>query len=665
MFQRTSPVDAQAYAINFEMRLPHTWNGRFFYQANGGLDGNVNPAVGNFGGGPLTNALHQGFAVISSDAGHTAAQNPPFGIDPQARLDYGYQAVGKLTPMAKSVIQTAYGKGPDRSYIGGCSNGGRHVFVAAARYADQYDGFLAGAPGYNLPKAAIANIFGAQRYATVATGDPATPAGLETAFTAAERRVLADAVLAKCDALDGLADGLVQDTEACRSAFSLQNDVATCAAARDGTCLSAAQKTAIAPIFSGAVTQSNAPIYASFPYDSGIAGSGIPLWEFTAPLNLDSGSVGIVFKVPPESPAFNGPAFSLSANLDTLLAQINATDSTYTESGMSFATPPNPTNLSTLRNRGAKMLVYHGVSDPIFSVDDTKGWYEGLRATHGGDASNFARFYRVPGMGHCSGGPAPDQFDMITPLVNWVEQGQAPQAIVASARGPGNVAALNADVPAGWSPSPHPAAVPVPAGGALQRQRGRRSRDELHVPLKGFSDPPVRGAAAAADLRVLPRYNASTNSARWASTARWLIDPLSVTSPLSIDGGSTSGSARATRVALPVPACHNRSTIAWKNARTRGWFSVVCASVSAGRPASFRHSSNRGNSNTPISDRFSPVTTTSWMHGLPSAMTLARSGPTLTNVPVSSLKSSAIRPSKSSPSFGSCGSTQRTASPVR
>ena len=228
MHQRTSPVDAQAYAINFEMRLPLTWNGRFFYQANGGLDGNVNPAVGNFGGGPLTNALHQGFAVISSDAGHTAAQNPSFGIDPQARLDYGYQAVGELTPMAKSVIQTAYGKGPDRSYIGGCSNGGRHVFVAAARYADQYDGFLAGAPGYNLPKAAIANIFGAQRYASVATGDPATPAGLETGFTAAERRVLADAVLAKCDALDGVADGLVQDTEACRSAFNFQNDVPTC-----------------------------------------------------------------------------------------------------------------------------------------------------------------------------------------------------------------------------------------------------------------------------------------------------------------------------------------------------------------------------------------------------------------------------------------------------
>src|SRR5664279_799275 len=150
MFQRTSTVDGNSYAIGFEMRLPNAWNGRFFYQANGGTDGSVVTATGGVSGGPaLTNALALGFAVISSDAGHSAAQNPTFGIDPQARLDYGYQAVGKLTPMAKAVIQTAYGKGPDRSYIGGCSNGGRHTLVATTRYADQYDGLLAGAPGYN------------------------------------------------------------------------------------------------------------------------------------------------------------------------------------------------------------------------------------------------------------------------------------------------------------------------------------------------------------------------------------------------------------------------------------------------------------------------------------------------------------------------------------
>ena len=179
-------------------------------------------ATGSFGGGPLTSALLQGFAVLSSDAGHTLAQGgPAFGLDPQARLDYGYQAVGALTPMAKQLIAAAYGKAPDRSYFGGCSNGGRHTLIAAARYANDYDGYLAGAPGYRLPLAALANIFGAQRYATVATADPSTPAGLETAFTAAERKTVADAVLARCDALDGAADGLVQDTRACQKALQL------------------------------------------------------------------------------------------------------------------------------------------------------------------------------------------------------------------------------------------------------------------------------------------------------------------------------------------------------------------------------------------------------------------------------------------------------------
>jgi len=451
MNQRVSAVDGNSYAIGFEMRLPVAWNGRFFYQANGGIDGSVVTATGAVnGGGGLTNALNMGFAVISSDAGHAGSLGPAFGIDPQARLDYGYQAAATLTPMAKSAIATAYGKGPDRSYFGGCSNGGRHTFIAAARMPGEYDGYLAGAPGYRLPLAAIANIFGAQRYASVATN----PADISTGFTTAERGVVANAVLAKCDALDGATDGLVQDTAACQKAFSLDRDVPTCSGARDGTCLSAAQKTAIAPIFSGAVDGTGKSFYSSFPYDSGLATGGVAFWEFTAPLVLDSGGVAMIWGVPPTNPAgFNGPAFALTGNIDAMLASVAATNATYTEAALSFMLPPDPTNLARLRDRGAKMLVYHGVSDTIFSPDDTANWYDGLTKNNGGDASNFARFYRVPGMNHCSGGPATDQFDMLTPLVNWVEKGQAPDSLVASARGAGNAGGVNADVPAAWSPS--------------------------------------------------------------------------------------------------------------------------------------------------------------------------------------------------------------------
>jgi len=459
MNRRTSAVDGKSYAIMFQMRLPVDWNGRYYYQGNGGIDGAVVAAAGTTGGGPLTGALAQGFAVMSSDAGHNNATvgGSAFGLDPVARLDYGYQASAKLMPTAKEVIRLAYGKGPDRSYIGGCSNGGRHALVAAARYGDQYDGFLIGAPGYNLPKAAVASIYGGQRYLSV-SDNPATltAANLATAWTPAERALVSAAVVAQCDALDGATDGLVQDTAACQAKFNLQTHVPTCTGARNGSCLTSAQKAVIADIFAGPKTSAGAAVYNSFPFDSGHGAGGIPFWEFTAPVALDSGAVGQIFKVPPlsgSSTAAELATFALTTSIDTMVQQINATSAVYTESAMAFMTPPNPTELGTVRNRGGKVLAYHGVSDPIFSVHDTIDWYKGLRNNHGGDASDYARLYNVPGMGHCSGGPATDQFDLLSKLVAWVEKGEVPQRITATARGAGNAGGVNADLPSSWSAS--------------------------------------------------------------------------------------------------------------------------------------------------------------------------------------------------------------------
>lgn len=449
MLPRTSPVDGKAYAIGFQMRLPLEWNGRYFYQANGGIDGNVAKALGPVGGGgPVDNALRMGFAVISSDAGHPGSYGPFFGLDPQARLDYGYQAAAKLTPMAKSVIQTAYGKGPDRSYFGGCSNGGRHTMVASVRLAEQYDGFLVGDPGFRLPLAAIANMRGAQVYASLATD----PGDIGTGFTREERLLVSNAVLAKCDALDGVKDGMVQDGAACQAAFDLDRDVPTCTGARDNTCLTTAQKAGIGELFAGAKTSAGTKFYASFPWDTGLYTDGWgPQWKFGAPFLLDSGGVAFIWGVPPENPAgFDGRSYVLGGNVDTWLAKVNATDATYTESAMSFMTPPDASNLGVMQGRGARMLVYHGTADPIFSSDDTLAWYKSVLARNR-NAANFTRYYPVPGMNHCGGGPATDQFDMLTPLVRWVEHGVAPEAIVASARGAGNAGGVNADVPAGWA----------------------------------------------------------------------------------------------------------------------------------------------------------------------------------------------------------------------
>ncbi len=470
MHERVSTVDGQNYAVGFEMRLPRDWNGRFFYQANGGLDGVVSTAVGALGGGPLGNALQMGFAVLSSDAGHAGSLGPFFGLDPQARLDYGYQAVGKLTPMARSALQTAYGKGPDRSYLGGCSNGGRHAMVAASRYADQYDGIIAGNPGTRLPLAAIANIAGAQGYAKLAT----TPSDLGTGFTQAERRLVSQAVLARCDALDGATDGMVQAGAACQASFDLARDVPTCGGARDGSCLSAEQKSTIAGLFKGATTSGGSRIYSSFPYDAGLDTAGWAGWKFSNPISRDSGAVAFIWQTPPESAAsFNDAQFALNGSVDSMLAKVQATNGTFTESGLSLMMPPDYGKLPVLRNRGAKLMVYHGTADPIFSSDDTVQWYDTLRRNHG-DAADFARLYLVPGMNHCSGGPATDQFDMLSSLVAWVEKGQAPDRVIASARGAGNAGGANTDLPATWSPTrtrplcPHPLAARYNGSGDME-----------------------------------------------------------------------------------------------------------------------------------------------------------------------------------------------------
>jgi pimeloyl-ACP methyl ester carboxylesterase len=442
MNERVSAVDGRTYTIGFEMRLPTAWSGRYLYQANGGIDGSIATAIGATRGGE--SGLQLGMAVISSDAGHNGGQNPVFGLDPQARLDYGYQAVGTLTPMAKSLVTAAYGRGPDRSYITGGSNGGRHTMVASTRYADQYDGFLAVAPGFNLPKAAVAQIWGAQQWSTLAT-----TADLASAFTPEERQVVANAILARCDGLDGLDDGMIYSSAKCQNVFSIQGHVPTCASERDGTCLTHDQKKVIASVFEGAETSDATPIYASFPFDAGLVQRGWADWKFNAPLNRDAGAVGYIFNTPPPAPALSAEAlrsFALDLDIDAAAEAIWTTSGIYTESAMSFMTPPNPANLDTVKDRGGKMIVIHGASDGVFSPDDTAAWYEDVDDRYRGSADGFVRYYEIPGMGHVAGGPATDQHQALSALIAWVEQGTSPELIA-------SVNPANTEIPADWSPT--------------------------------------------------------------------------------------------------------------------------------------------------------------------------------------------------------------------
>ena len=470
MHERTGS-DGKPYAIGFEMRMPAPWNGRFLLQANGGNDGVVQPAFGNVvSGGATTNALMQGFAVLSSDAGHAMERSPEvglvggnlFGLDPQARLDYGYQANGKLAPMARQLIATHYGEPPKRSYMMGCSNGGRHAMVAASRYADQFDGVIAGNPGFNLPKAAVQHAWDIQAFSAV---NP----DIKAAFPPADMKLVADKVLEKCDALDGLADGIVDNMPACQKAFDIK--ALQCTGEKTAQCLSAPQVTALVKVFAGPVNSKGEKLYSDWPWDAGVGASQIGFgswraWKLQGPIAglpiigaLGAGSVAYVFSTPPKPVAGNPPALIkslLDYSFDTDAPRIFATDTKYTESSVQFMTPPNATDLSPFKARGGKMIVYHGNSDPVFSVNDTIAWYEGLNRNHAGKAADFARLFTVPGLNHCQGGPATEQFDMLTALVNWVEKGQAPDSVLATAR-PG----VNPDVPAGWQSNGKPRSRPL------------------------------------------------------------------------------------------------------------------------------------------------------------------------------------------------------------
>ncbi|WP_157015686.1 tannase/feruloyl esterase family alpha/beta hydrolase [Mesorhizobium xinjiangense] len=453
-------LDCEPYALGFEMRLPDKWNGRFFHQFNGD-DGEIIPAIGLMLGGNVSRiALGRGYAVLSSDGGHNRGlrhddglltAHSLFGLDPRARSFYGYKAVEIVAPLAKKLIAAYYGRPAERSYGVGCSNGGRHALMAAERLPDQYDGFLAGAPGFNLPKAALQHALDVQTFKPL-TGD------IRTAFAPTDLSLVADAIRSACDRLDGTEDGMVLDTGACQTVFDI--DTLLCSTGQDTSCLTSGKIEALKTVHAGPVDSEGKQLYSDWPWDAGIGGtywrfwkleSTLPTWE-EMPIIATMGAATLahVFTTPPEEVASTPAAlenFLLDFDLDRDAANIHASEDPFTESAMDFAAPPgvNDPTLDDFKAAGGKMIIFHGMSDPYLSPNDTERWYEKLAANNGGSAADFVKYYGVPGMNHCAGGPATDDFDFFTALVDWVENGVEPQAVIAG------LMAENPDIPENWS----------------------------------------------------------------------------------------------------------------------------------------------------------------------------------------------------------------------
>jgi hypothetical protein len=467
-------ADGKHYALGFELRLPQAWNGRFLHQVNGGNDGEIVPATGdpkNMNAVAGKSALSRGFAVLSGDEGHSGADpafaafdlgaGSAFGLDPQARSDYGYSGDATLGPIAKGMIARFYGAAPARSYMFGCSNGGRHAMVAASRTGEAYDGFVAGDPGFNLPRAAIQHAWDAQAFLTV---DP----DIKKSFSAQDMALIASKVVEACDRLDGVKDGMIGDIRACQKAFHLAD--LQCKGAKDDSCLSETQVKALTRAFAGPTNSKGEALYSDWSFDSGMGAhdwrfwkieSGIPPWDGNPLIaTMGAASLSEIFTTPP-TPTKGDPAsllaflahFDFDRDAPKIYAkgtfEVDGKRIDYPESAWEFMTPPDADNpkLKGLRTAGHKLIVYQGQSDGVFSFNSIVRWQEKLDANADGKAAEFARLFAVPGMNHCSGGLATDSFDALGAIVDWVEKGAAPDTILASVR------ADNKELPANWSKS--------------------------------------------------------------------------------------------------------------------------------------------------------------------------------------------------------------------
>ncbi len=243
------------------------WNGRFFFEGGGGSNGNVGNAFGTLQGRQPTVALALGYAVVSQDSGHdNQTNNDParggsqtFGFDPQARLDFGYNSYDQVATTAKAIIALYYGRAAEKSYFAGCSEGGREGMMLSQRFPAQFDGILACSPGFNLPRAAVAEAWDSQAFAEVARGDHLVDANgqphVNKAFTDEDLALVSRAVLEACDAIDGAADGLVQSFASCTTPIVAPKlSAITCKGAKSETCVTPAQVAALKKVFGGART---------------------------------------------------------------------------------------------------------------------------------------------------------------------------------------------------------------------------------------------------------------------------------------------------------------------------------------------------------------------------------------------------------------------------
>lgn len=422
-------VDGKAYAIGFRMRLPDAWNGRLIFEGGGGNDGALRPAVGPniMVAGVMAPALQAGWATVHTDGGHTGTSGADFATDPQARIDHAYNAYDVTAVNAKAILAARYGRGPDHSYFNGCSGGGRQGMMFTQRFPTYFDGVIVHAPAMRVSSGAtIAAMWNNIRFTEIAPLDNGQPI-LSRALSNGDLALVSNGILQACDALDGVADGMVQHFSACR----FDPAVLQCAGAKDDSCLSAAQVGALQAVFDGPRNSAGDRLYAGQVTDPGIDQFGWRIWALGTSTTATPDSLYNLLMADalrweffwPSDPGFDILGFDFDLDPLRMQAESSIYD-TYADD-----------QLTGFRAHGGKLMFLHGLADPIFSAHDTADYFQRLAANHGGlDAvQDFSRFFPIPGETHCGGGRATDIVDALTPMVRWVEEGVAPAKLDAAA----------------------------------------------------------------------------------------------------------------------------------------------------------------------------------------------------------------------------------------
>jgi feruloyl esterase len=385
--------------INFELWMPSSgWNGKFQGVGNGGWSGSIPYEQ-------LAASLERGYAVAASDTGHVGPSGSFALGRPERLVDFAYRAVHEMTVESKAIVDAFYGGPPRHSYWVGCSSGGRQGLKEAQRFPDDYDGIIAGAPANAWTHLAVSTVWIAQ--ATLMD-----PAGY---IPRLKFRLLHDAALDACDAVDGVKDGVIDDPTRCH----FDPAVLQCEAGDDRpTCLTAGQVEAARKIYGGPKnSRTGNPIFPGLEPGSELG------WDELAGGPRLGTSAGdhfrfVVFK----NPQWDFRTFDFDADV---------THTDLIDEGSINAVDPD---LKRFASRNGKLILYHGWSDPLIAPRSTVDYYAAVADALGGNenARNSARLFMVPGMAHCGGGDGASSFDMLAALERWIERGSAPDSVDAS-----------------------------------------------------------------------------------------------------------------------------------------------------------------------------------------------------------------------------------------